>query len=130
VWLGKWPVGLVSGCCIQPIGSLPFLISWADRTTVHCVRTNTLPLSESEVHVIICKYYYHHVLNTLIFSIKIIIQWNLYRSRIHRSISMVPERILFQLWLPHLLFSRIHGFFFRPQTKTIEVSLYWYGFKI
>jgi hypothetical protein len=29
---------------------------------------------------------------------------SIYRSRIHRSISMVPERILFQLWLPHLLF--------------------------
>jgi hypothetical protein len=60
------------------------------------------------------------------------IQWNLYLSfpdnsfsRIHHSISMVPEQILFQLWLPHLLFSRIHCFFFRPQRKRwIEVSLY------
>jgi hypothetical protein len=57
------------------------------------------------------------------------IQWHLYLSfpdnsfsRIRRSISMVPERIL---WLPHLLFSRIHCFFFRPQWKRwIEVSLY------
>jgi hypothetical protein len=55
------------------------------------------------------------------------IQWNLYLSfpdnsfsRIRRSISMVPERILFKLWLPHLLFSRIHCFFFRPTTKTMN----------
>jgi hypothetical protein len=41
-------------------------------------------------------------------------------SRIHRSISMDPERILFQLWLPHLLFFRIHCFFFRPPTKTMN----------
>jgi hypothetical protein len=33
---------------------------------------------------------------------------------------MVPERILFQLWLPHLLFSRIHCFFFRPPTETMN----------
>jgi hypothetical protein len=43
---------------------------------------------------------------------------SIYRSRICRSISMVPERILFKLWLPHLLFSQIHCFFFRPPTKT------------
>jgi hypothetical protein len=55
------------------------------------------------------------------------IQWNLYLlfpdnsfSWIRCSISMVPERILFQLWLPHLLFSRIHCFFFRPPTKTMN----------
>jgi hypothetical protein len=55
------------------------------------------------------------------------IRWNLYLSfpdnsfsRIRRSISMVPERILFQLWLPHLLFSRIHCFFFRRPTKTMN----------
>jgi hypothetical protein len=55
------------------------------------------------------------------------IQWNLYLSfpdnsfsRIRHPISMVPERILFQLWLPHLLFSRIHHFFFRPPTKTMN----------
>jgi hypothetical protein len=55
------------------------------------------------------------------------VQWNLYLSfpdnsfsRIHRSISMVPEQILFQLWLPHLLFSRIHCFFFRPSTKMMN----------
>jgi hypothetical protein len=30
-----------------------------------------LPVSESEMHVIICKYYYCHILNTFIFSIKI-----------------------------------------------------------
>jgi hypothetical protein len=54
-------------------------------------------------------------------------QWNLYLlfpdnsfSRIHRSISMVPERIIFQLWLPHIFFSRIHCFFFRPPTKTMN----------
>jgi hypothetical protein len=41
-------------------------------------------------------------------------------SRIRCSISMVPERILFQLWLPHLLFFWIHCFFFRPQTKTMN----------
>jgi hypothetical protein len=40
-------------------------------------------------------------------------------SRI-RPIFMVPERILFQLWLSHLLFSRIHCFFFRPLTKTMN----------
>jgi hypothetical protein len=45
---------------------------------------------------------------------------SIYRSRIYRSISMVPERILFQLWLPHLSFSRIHCFFFRPLTKTMN----------
>jgi hypothetical protein len=33
---------------------------------------------------------------------------------------MVPEQILFQLWLPHLLFSRIHCLFFRPLTKTMN----------
>jgi hypothetical protein len=46
-----------------------------------------------------------------------------------RSISIVPERILFQLWLPHLLFSRIHYFFFRPPTKTMNrgfTVLDWY----
>jgi hypothetical protein len=48
------------------------------------------------------------------------IQRNLYHSWIRRSISMVPERILLQLWLPHLLFSRIHCFFFRPLTKTMN----------
>jgi hypothetical protein len=41
-------------------------------------------------------------------------------SRICRPISMVPERILFQLWLPHLLFSRINYFFFRPPTKMMN----------
>jgi hypothetical protein len=41
-------------------------------------------------------------------------------SWIRRSISMVPERILFQLWLPHLLFSRIHCLFCRPPTKTMN----------
>jgi hypothetical protein len=53
------------------------------------------------------------------------VQWNLYLlfpdnsfSQIRRSIPMVHERILFQLWLPHLLFSRIHCFFFRPPMKT------------
>jgi hypothetical protein len=45
---------------------------------------------------------------------------SIYRSRIRRSISMVPERILFKLWLPHLLFSRIHCFFFRPPTKKMN----------
>jgi hypothetical protein len=45
---------------------------------------------------------------------------SIYRSRIRRSISMVPERILFKLWLPHLLFSWIHCFFFRPPTKTMN----------
>jgi hypothetical protein len=57
----------------------------------------------------------------------IYIQWNLYVSfldnsfsRSRRSISMVPERILFQLWLPHLLFSRIHCFFFRPPMKMMN----------
>jgi hypothetical protein len=49
-------------------------------------------------------------------------------SQICRSISMVPERILFQLWLPHLLFSRIHCFFFRPQTKTMNRSFTVYVF--
>jgi hypothetical protein len=55
------------------------------------------------------------------------IQWNLYLSFpdnsfswICSSISMVPEQILFQLWLPHLLFSRIHCFFFRPPSKTMN----------
>jgi hypothetical protein len=55
------------------------------------------------------------------------IQWNLYLSfldnsfsRIHCSISMTPERILFQPWLPHLLFSWIHCFFFRPLMKTMN----------
>jgi hypothetical protein len=55
------------------------------------------------------------------------IQWNLYLSfpnnsfsQIRPSISMVPERILFQLWLQHLLSSRIHCFFFIPPTKTIN----------
>jgi hypothetical protein len=55
------------------------------------------------------------------------IQWNLYLSFpdnsfswIRRSISMVPEWILFQLWFPHLLFSWIHCFFFRPPTKTMN----------
>jgi hypothetical protein len=55
------------------------------------------------------------------------IQWNLYLSfqdnsfsPIRRSISMVPERILFQLWLPHLLFSQIHCFFFRRPWKTMN----------
>jgi hypothetical protein len=55
------------------------------------------------------------------------VQCNLYLSFpdnsfswIRRSISVVPERILFQLWLPHLLFSRIHCFFFRPPTKTMN----------
>jgi hypothetical protein len=54
-------------------------------------------------------------------------QWNLYLSfpdnsfsRIHLSISMVPERILFQLWVLHLLFSRIHRFFYRPPMKTMN----------
>jgi hypothetical protein len=54
-------------------------------------------------------------------------QWKLYLSfpdnsfsRIRRSISMVPEWILFQLWLPHLLLSRIHCFFFRPPTETMN----------
>jgi hypothetical protein len=57
------------------------------------------------------------------------IQCNLYLlfpdnsfSRIHRSISVVPEWILFQLWLPHLLFSRIHCFFFRPPTKMMNIG--------
>jgi hypothetical protein len=45
---------------------------------------------------------------------------SIYRSRIRRPISMVPERILFQLWLPHLLFSWIHCSFFRPPTKTMN----------
>jgi hypothetical protein len=45
---------------------------------------------------------------------------SIYRSWIHRSISMVPERILFQLWLLHLLFSRIQCFFFRPPTKKMN----------
>jgi hypothetical protein len=60
-------------------------------------------------------------------ALKFLLQWNLYLSfpdnsfsRICCSISMVPERILFQLWLPHLLFSRIHCFFFRPPTKTMN----------
>jgi hypothetical protein len=55
------------------------------------------------------------------------IQWNLYLSlpdnsfsRICLSISMVPERILFQLWLPHLLFSQIYCFFFRPPPITMN----------
>jgi hypothetical protein len=55
------------------------------------------------------------------------IQWNLYLSFpdnsfswIRRSISMVPERILFELWLPHILFSRIHCFFFRTPMKTMN----------
>jgi hypothetical protein len=55
------------------------------------------------------------------------IQWNLYLSfpdnslsRICRSISMVPESILFQLWLPDPLF-----LFQTPRQKRwIEVSLY------
>jgi hypothetical protein len=58
---------------------------------------------------------------------KTCIQWNLYLSfpdnsfsRIRCSIPMVPERILFKLWLPHLLFSRIHCLFFRPPTKTMN----------
>jgi hypothetical protein len=57
----------------------------------------------------------------------LIIQWNLYLSfpdnsfsQIHCSIPMVPEWILFQLWLPHLLFSRIRRFFFRPPTETMN----------
>jgi hypothetical protein len=33
---------------------------------------------------------------------------------------MVPEQILFQLWLTHQLFSWIHCFFFRPPTKTMN----------
>jgi hypothetical protein len=45
---------------------------------------------------------------------------SIYRSQIRRSISVVPEQILFQLWLLHLLFSRIHCFFFRPPTKTMN----------
>jgi hypothetical protein len=49
-----------------------------------------------------------------------LIQWNLYRSRILRPISMIPERIQFQLCLLHLLFSRIHCVFFRPPTKTMN----------
>jgi hypothetical protein len=59
--------------------------------------------------------------------IPVYIQWNLYLSfpdnsfsRIHRSICMVPEQIIFQLWLPHLLFSRIRCFFFRPPMKTMN----------
>jgi hypothetical protein len=55
------------------------------------------------------------------------IQWNLYLSfpdnsfsRIRRSISMVPEWMLFQLRLPHLLFYQTHCFFFRPPTKTMN----------
>jgi hypothetical protein len=45
----------------------------------------------------------------------------LHRSRIRHSVSMVPERILFQLWFPHLSFSRIHCFFFKPPpTKTMN----------
>jgi hypothetical protein len=62
-----------------------------------------------------------------IVQLNIHLQWNLYLSfpdnsfsRIRRSISMFPERILFQLWLPHLLFSRVHCFFFRPPTKTMN----------
>jgi hypothetical protein len=58
---------------------------------------------------------------------EVVVQWNLYLSfpdnsfsRIRRSISMVPERILFQLWLLHLFFSRIHCLFFRPPTKTMN----------
>jgi hypothetical protein len=49
------------------------------------------------------------------------------RSRIRRSISMVPEGILFQLWLLHLLFSWIHCSFFRPPTKTMNrgFSVHW-----
>jgi hypothetical protein len=59
--------------------------------------------------------------------INIKIQWNLDLSFpdnsfswILRSISMAPERILFQLWLPHLLFPRIHRFFFILPTKTMN----------
>jgi hypothetical protein len=63
------------------------------------------------------------------------VQWNLYLpfpdnsfSRICRSISMVPEQILFQLWLLHLLFSRIHCFFFRPPTKMMNRGFTVYPF--
>jgi hypothetical protein len=56
-----------------------------------------------------------------------VIQWNLDLSFPDNSfswichlISMVPEWILFKLWLPHLLFSRVHCFFFRPLTKTMN----------
>jgi hypothetical protein len=60
------------------------------------------------------------------------IQWNLYLSfpdnsfsRIRHSISVVPEQILFKLWLPHLLFSQIIVPFLDPRRKRwIEVSLY------
>jgi hypothetical protein len=55
------------------------------------------------------------------------IQWNLCLSfldnsfsQIRHSGSLVPERILFQLWFPHLLFYQIHCFFFRLPTKTMN----------
>jgi hypothetical protein len=69
------------------------------------------------------------VLMAIFYNMRILtlIQWNLDLSfpdnsfsRICRSISMVPERILFKLWLPDLFFSRIHCFFFRPPTKTMN----------
>jgi hypothetical protein len=40
--------------------------------------------------------------------------------RIRRPISVVPERIIFQPWLPHLLFSQIHCFFYRTPDENDE----------
>jgi hypothetical protein len=122
------------------LGHTQLPIQWAPGTPAHMVRwsghdTNDLPPSsakDSERHASIvgprirvgCSG------NPLPFYI----QWNLYLSfpdnsfsRIRRSIYMVPEQILFQLWLPHLLFSRIHCFFFRPLTKTMNRCFTVYG---
>jgi hypothetical protein len=41
-------------------------------------------------------------------------------SRIHRSISVASEQILFTLQAPHLSFSLIHRSFSGPQTKTMN----------
>jgi hypothetical protein len=99
----------------------------SDSLQTHGVKTQTT-----------APFHTHHCVNlrkTRIFSARLYfslyqfipIQWNLYLSfpdnsfsQIRHSISMVPERILFQLWLPHLLFSRIHCFVFRPPTKTMN----------
>jgi hypothetical protein len=52
MWVDELSNKLTDGSCIQPVGSKPFLILWADETTVRYLRTGTVPVSESRAHVI------------------------------------------------------------------------------
>jgi hypothetical protein len=81
-----------------------------------CIRQTTLDqIMAKSLHIILLPL--HQNVTPLVY---IYSETSIYLSRIYRSISVVPERILFKLWLPHLLFSQVRCFFFRPPTKTMN----------